>query len=92
MMAASFGSFGVLESLLKNGAIVKQTRKVDGMTPLMFAAFNGDVKKVKLLLEYGADKYTKDKSGDTALNYVDRIYEHLKVNETTKAELRQILK
>jgi ankyrin repeat protein len=92
MMAASFGSFGVLESLLKNCANVKQTRKVDKMTPLMFAAFNGDVKKVKLLLDYGADKYSRDKSGDTALNYVDRIYEHLKVSETTKAELRQILK
>lgn len=92
MMAASFGSLEVLQSLLKNGANVKQTRKVDGMTPLMFAAFNGDVKKVKLLLDCGADKYSRDERGDTALNYVDRIYEHLKVSETTKAELRQILK
>lgn len=92
MMAASFGSFEVLESLLKNGANVKQTRKVDGMTPLMFAAFNGDVKKVKLLLDYGADKYSKDKSGDRALNYVDRIYERLNVTESTKTEIRQLLK
>jgi len=92
MMAASFGSFEVLECLLKNGAKVNQTRNFDGITPLMFAAFNGDVKKVKLLLDYGANKYSRDKSGDTALNYVDRIYERLNVSDTTKAELRQLLK
>jgi ankyrin repeat protein len=92
MMAASFGSLEVLECLLKNGANLKQTRKVDGMTILMFAAFNGDSKKVKLLLDFGADKYVKDKSGKSALDYVDQIYEHLKVSETTKAELRQLLK
>ncbi len=92
MMAASFGSFEVLENLLKNGANVKQTRKVDGMTALMFATFNGDIKKVKLQLDFAADKYEKDKSGETALNYVDRIYDHLKVSETTKTELKQLLK
>ena len=92
MMAVSFGSLKVLECLLKNGANLKQTRKVDGMTILMFAAFNGDAKKVKLLLDFGADKYVEDKSGKSALDYVDQIYEHLKVSETTKAELRQLLK
>ena len=92
MMAASFGSFEVLECLLKNGANIKQTRKIDGMTILMFAAFNGDTKKVKLLLDLGADKYVKDSNGKTALDYVDQIYEHLKISETTKAQLRQLLK
>jgi ankyrin repeat protein len=92
MMAASFGSLEILECLVKNGANLKQTRKVDGMTILMFAAFNGDVKKVKLLLDNGAEKHIKDKSGKVALDYVDQIYEHLKVSETTKAELRQFLK
>jgi len=92
MMAASFGSYEVLECLLKNGANIKQTRKVDGMTTLMFASFNGDTKKVKLLLDFGADKYIKDKNGETALDYVDQIYDHLKVSEKTKTELRQQLK
>jgi ankyrin repeat protein len=92
MMAASFGSFEVLECLLKNGANIKQTRKIDGMTILMFAAFNGDTKKVKLLLDLGADKYVKDSNGKTALDYVDQIYEHLKISEATKAQLRQLLK
>ena len=92
MMAASFGSFEVLECLLKNGANLKQTRKVDGMTILMFAAFNGDDKKVKLLLDFATDKYVKDKNGKVALDYVDQIYEHLKVSEKTKTKLRQQLK
>jgi len=92
MMAASFGSLEVLECLLKNGANLKQTRKVDGMTILMFAAFNGDDKKVKLLLDFAADKYVKDKNGKVAIDYVDQIYEHLKVSEKTKTKLRQQLK
>lgn len=92
MMAASFGSYEVLEELLKHGANVEQTRKVDGMTTLMFAAFNGDLKKVKLLLDNGADKFAKDKNGKTALGYVDDIYERLNVSEKTKNELRQLLK
>ena len=92
MMAASFGSYEVLESLLKHGANVKQTRKVDGITALMLAAFNGQTQKVKLLLDYKADKNIKDKKGATALDYVDRIYPSLEVSEETKTGLRKILK
>ena len=92
MYAASFGSYDVLACLLKHGANVKQTRKIDGMTPLMFAAFNGQPEKVKLLLDSGADKKVKDKNGKTALEYVDDIYEHLHVNQRTKTALRELLK
>ncbi|WP_416233867.1 ankyrin repeat domain-containing protein [Faecalibacter sp. LW9] len=60
MNAASFGSVEIVECLLNNGAKVNQKRDVDGITPLMFATINGDVKKVKFLLAYGADKYSKD--------------------------------
>lgn len=59
MMAASFGSFDVFETLLRHGAKTDQTRKIDGMTALMLAAFNGQPKKVKLLLDYGANKSRK---------------------------------
>lgn len=92
MMAASFGSYEVLERLLKHGANVYQTRKVDGITALMLAVYNGQTEKVKLLLDYKADKYTKDKNGASALNYVDRINSLLNVNEETKTELRNLLK
>jgi ankyrin repeat protein len=92
MMAASFGSYEVLECLLKHGANVKQTRKGDGITALMLAAFDGQLQKVKLLLDYKADKRTYDKNGETALNYVDNIYPYLKISEKTKTELRNLLK
>lgn len=91
MKAASFGSYDILECLLKNGANINQTRKVDGMTILMFAAFNGEPEKVKLLLDWGADKSVQDLNGKRAYDYVDQMYEHLNVSNTTKAELKQLL-
>lgn len=92
MYAASFGSYEILDCLLKNGAKVNQTRKTDGMTPLMFAAFEGEPKKVALLLKYGANKRIKDLDGKLALNYVDNIYEHHKISNMTKDEIRNLLK
>lgn len=92
MYAASFGSYEILSCLLKNGAKVNQTRKVDGMTPLMFAAFNGESKKIALLLKYKANKNARDLNGKLALNYVDNIYEHLKISEKAKTEIRELLK
>ena len=92
MMAASFGSNEILETLLKQGADVKQTHQVDGMTALMLAAFNGQLEKVKLLLKFGANKTTRDKNGHTALYYADNIYDRLKVSDKTKKELKEILR
>jgi ankyrin repeat protein len=92
MYAASFGSNVVLESLLKHGAHVKQKRKVDGITALMLATSSGKPQKVKLLLDYKADKKDKNKNGETALDYVDDIYPYLKISEKTKSKLRELLK
>ena len=92
MVAAGSGSLEVLETLLKNGAAVNQTRGVGGMTMLMYATSKGSVEKVKLLLKYGADKYIKTKKGMTALNGVDKIYPRMNVSEETKNELRELLK
>jgi ankyrin repeat protein len=91
MMAADFGSFEVLECLLKHGVNLKQTRKTDGMTILMFAAISGNPQKVKLLIDYGANKYAKDLNGETAFNYVDQIYDET-ISEKSKTELRKLLK
>lgn len=91
MMAASFGSFEVLEILIMHGARIDQTRKIDGMTALMLAAFNGQLKKVKLLLDYGANKAQKDNKGNTALYYVGTIYDRMRVSDETKLELKRML-
>jgi ankyrin repeat protein len=92
MSAASFGSYEIVETLLKQGAEINHKREVDGITALMLATFNGEIQKVKLLLRYNADKYITDKNGKTALDYVDMIYERLNIRESTKNELRQLLK
>lgn len=92
MCAASFGSYEVLGCLLKNGANVHQTRKVDGMTPLMFATLNGELEKVTLLLKYGADKNVRDLNGKLALNYLDNIHKYLGIKEDTKNKIRDLLK
>lgn len=92
MTAVSFGALEIVECLLNNGANVNQKREADGMTPLMFATINGDVKKVKLLLAYGADKSSKDKNNNIALNYVNLIPDRLQISHSTKNELRKILR
>ena len=92
MSAASFGSYEIVETLLKQGAEINHQREVDGITALMLATFNGEIQKVKLLLRYNASKYVTDKNGKTALDYVDMIYERLNIRESTKNELRQLLK
>lgn len=92
MMSASFGSLEVLESLLKNGANPNQKRNTDGMTALMLATSNGEPKKVKLLLEYGAKKDTKDLNGETALDNVKYLNQDEKISKKTIDELRMLLK
>ena len=92
MLATSSGSLEVLKALLDNGADINQTRGVGGMTMLMFAASHGDVAKVKLLLEYGANKSIRTNKSETAFDYVNRIYPRYEVTQETKAELRELLK
>jgi serine/threonine-protein phosphatase 6 regulatory ankyrin repeat subunit B len=42
---------------------------IEGRTPLMLAAFRGDISTVKSLLLAGADVNARDKDGDTALMF-----------------------
>ncbi|MGO8716607.1 MAG: ankyrin repeat domain-containing protein [Smithella sp.] len=53
--------------LIQKGAAVNST-DIAGWTPLMWAAFNGDVDMLKLLLENGADPKIASQSGHTALS------------------------
>ncbi|MDO4551565.1 MAG: ankyrin repeat domain-containing protein [Planctomycetia bacterium] len=56
------------EFLLKNGADLKIT-DLQGNTALHFAMYYKDDKIIRLLLKYGADVTTKNKSDETALSY-----------------------
>ncbi|SDC90706.1 ankyrin repeat domain-containing protein [Actinokineospora iranica] len=57
-----------VRGLLRNGVDLN-TRRSDGLTPLMVAAGRGDADMVRLLIESGADIYTTDPTaGGTALH------------------------
>jgi ankyrin repeat protein len=92
MMASSFGSTKVLECLLKNGANPNNRNLDKSMTALMYATSNSEPEKVKLLLNFGAKKETKDQNGKTALDYVDDLEKNPEVSRKNIDELRWLLK
>ncbi len=92
MTAVCFGSYSVVETLLKHKAKVNHARTSDGMTPLMFAAYDAKLQIVKLLLSYKADERIKDKNGKTALYYVDNGLHSSETSANIKVELRKLLK
>jgi len=92
MSAVSDGSSDVLISLLKHGAKVNHQRKVDGMTPLMMAAYNEDIQKTEILLEFKADKGLKDLNGKLAIDYVSMISPQPGISKEAKEKLRLLLK
>lgn len=53
--------------LLENGADVNQ-RSSDGRTPVMWAAFRGNIPTMELLIERGADLTLEDKNGLNAFD------------------------
>ena len=53
-------------ALLQDGAD-PNAKDSNGMSPLAYAAFRGDIEMVKALLEKGADVSSKDKNGNTPL-------------------------
>jgi len=59
--------YQIIEMFLSHDADSNQAPK-SGTTPLMQAAYKGNVKFVKLFLKYGADPNLKDKQGKTALD------------------------
>jgi ankyrin repeat protein len=54
-----------METLMRDEA----NENVAGRTPLMLAAFRGDLAAVGRLLELGADVNARDRDGDTALMF-----------------------
>ena len=92
MAAASFGSAEVVELLLKCNVNMNQQRTVDGITALRLATYGGYINKVKLLLEYGADKNVMDTEGQRAYDDIDYVISIGRITEETGDELRVLLK
>lgn len=62
----------VVEVLLRDPRIIVDQERDDGMTALIVASHNGNIKIVKSLLERGADPNKKDKQGFSAIDYASR--------------------
>lgn len=71
LMVAScnVSALGAMQLLLDRGANVNAETDDLRMTPLHFACKDGNVRGIKLLLEYGANPYAVDFHGRTPLHY-----------------------
>jgi len=63
--------YNIIRLFLEKGANPNLTDK-NGKTPLMNAAYKGNLAIVKLLLEFGADPNLKDSSGQSALDMAEK--------------------
>lgn len=70
-MASMFEQKDILETLILHGADVNDP---DGsyVTPLMFAAGDGNIEIIEILLKNGADRSLKDINGETAEDWANR--------------------
>ncbi len=70
VVAAQDGNVSRMRQLIDGGASKDCRHSQTAETPLMWAATNGKVDAVKLLLELGADANVRDTQGNTALDQV----------------------
>lgn len=66
--AVRTGSPDSVKILLKNGADLS-TRNNQNMTPFLVACYSGDLTKIKMLIDAGADKSAKDSRGWGAIDF-----------------------
>jgi uncharacterized protein len=82
--ALHFGATGpfpeTVRLLLENGADPDVVDSEEHFSPLMYAAAEGNMEVVKVLIEYGADTHLKDVDGDDAATFAARSG-HLEVAE-----------
>ena len=71
LQAASDGQGTFVRQLLARGAPANVTDSA-GVSPLMFAARNGDLGTLQFLLSRGADTYARDSQGLTALDWAQK--------------------
>ncbi|NDP27790.1 MAG: ankyrin repeat domain-containing protein [Flavobacterium sp.] len=69
IVAISKGELETVKQFIESG--VKVNKKLNGLTPLMYAARYNKVEIIKYLLQKGADRDIKDSQGFTALNYAE---------------------
>ena len=72
-MRSSKQRHAAIRNLLRAGALPDKTTN-DGSTPLMLAAYHGDVRSVRMLLERGADPLLRnhgDGCGEDGCNAID---------------------
>jgi ankyrin repeat protein len=91
-VAISKGEIETVKKFIEYGMDVNE--KLNGMTPLMYAARYNKVEIIKYLLQKGADRNIKDSQGFTALKYAElsNAYEAIavlksSVNEQVKISL-----
>jgi len=68
-VAISKGDIEIVKKFIEGGTNVN--KKLNGMTPLMYAARYNKVDIIKYLLQKGADRDIKDSQGFTALKYAE---------------------
>lgn len=71
-LAADKGRSEILKALLRGGASVNASNG-DGRTPLMQAVASNQLEAAKGLLAFDADKNAKDPSGQTALQWANKL-------------------
>lgn len=92
-IAISKGEIETVKKFIENGT--KVNKKINGLTPLMYAARYNKVEIIEYLLQKGADRDIKDSQGFTALNYAElsnaygaiAVLKSLSVKEQVKVSL-----
>ena len=69
VVAISKGEIETVKKFIEYGTNVNE--KLNGMTPLMYAARYNNVEMIKMLLEKGADISIKDSHGNTAIKHAE---------------------
>ncbi len=92
-IAISKGEIETVKKFIENGT--KVNKKLNGLTPLMYAARYNKVEIIEYLLQKGADRDIKDSQGFTALKYAElsnayeaiTVLKSLSVKEQVKVSL-----
>jgi ankyrin repeat protein len=92
-IAISKGEIETVKKFIENGT--KVNKKLNGLTPLMYAARYNKVEIIEYLMQKGANRDIKDSQGFTALNYAEfsnayeaiAVLKSLSVKEQVKVSL-----